>query len=147
VADAARRVLDVAGYVGSANVQFLERDGELLVHDVNLRPPAPVALAMRAGLDLPAAGLAAALGLPLGPERPVGGGFGYLSLVDELRAARQARRAPPGSPSARQVVREVVAAAVSPRVLVDPPITDPLWIPPVLSAAARSRARRLAGRR
>jgi carbamoyl-phosphate synthase large subunit len=139
VADAARRVLDAAGYVGPANVQFFERDGELLVHDVNLRPPAPVAMSMRAGLDLPALGLAAALGLPLGPARRARGGFRYVSLVDELRAAREEGRTPPGR---RRVLGELAEAAVSPRALLDPPLRDPLWVVPLARSVVPDPARR-----
>ena len=141
-ADAAHRLLASVGYRGPANVQLFCRDGEMLVHDVNLRPPAPVALSMRCGLDLPALGLAAGLGLPIGPPAPVRGGWRYLSLVDELRALRHAEAAPPGSPGRGRIARDLLAGALSRRVILDPPLRDPLWVVPLLRARAPERARR-----
>jgi hypothetical protein len=146
-AEAARRLLEAAGYRGPANVQLFERDGELLVHDVNLRPPASVALAIRAGLDLPALGLAAALGRPWGrlPPAPQPG-VRYVSLVDELRAMRgSARRGP--SPSRWAVARDLVSACISRRHVLDPPPHDLFWVPQTLGAAARAQARPQLGRR
>ena len=113
-ADAAHRLLASVGYRGPANVQLFSREGEMLVHDVNLRPPAPVALSMRAGLDLPALGLAAGLGLPIGPPAPVRGGWRYVSLVDELRALQDVGGAPAGAPGRGAIARDLLAAALSP---------------------------------
>ena len=139
---AAHALLDALDYRGPANVQLFERGGQMLVHDVNLRPPAPVALAMRAGLDLPALGLAAGLGLPLGPEAPIRGGGRYLSLVDELRALRHRGEAGPADPSALQILLDVAEGVISRRVLLDPPLGDPLWIAPVVRAHVPAWARR-----
>lgn len=137
VAEAARRLLDAVDYRGPANVQLFARDGEMLVHDVNLRVPAGVAWAMRSGLDLPAAGVAAALGRTWGsrdlPTRP---GLRYLSIVDELRSLGQGRR-PSGA---------TVASRGS--TMLDPPLRDPLWIgEKAVDAAGRAlrRGRRRAG--
>lgn len=140
--DAARRLLDAVDYRGPANVQLFAREGEMLVHDVNLRPPAPVALSMRAGLDLPALGVAAGLGLPLGPPAPIRGGGRYLSLVDELRALRHRRDARPGDPSALWILHDIAEGVVSRRVLLDPPLRDPLWIGPQIRAHVPGWARR-----
>ena len=141
-ADAAHRLLASVGYRGPANVQLFSREGEMLVHDVNLRPPAPVALSMRAGLDLPALGLAAGLGLPIGPPAPVRGGWRYVSLVDELRALRDVGGAPAGAPGRGAIARDLLAAALSRRTILDPPFRDPLWIEPLLRGAVPEPARR-----
>jgi len=128
--DAARRLLDAAGYVGAANVQLFERDGHLLVHDVNLRPPATIALSMRAGLDLPRLAVDAALGRPraAGParaRRPVR----YLSLVDELKALAGARGARAGASSGRLgILRDLAHGALSRVTVLDPPPRDLLWM-------------------
>ena len=133
--DAARRLLDLVGYRGPANVQLFERDGELLVHDVNLRPPAAVALAIHAGLDLPRLGVEAALGAPApaaapaARRRPVR----YVSLLDEVRGLAEDPRA-----ARRRALRHLVAAAAGIRPLLDPPLWDPLWIPRELAALARN---------
>jgi predicted ATP-grasp superfamily ATP-dependent carboligase len=127
---AVRRLLESQGYRGPANVQLFERRGELLVHDVNLRVPATVAMSMAAGLDLPALGVEAALGGAVGTGAASGGaGLRYVSLVDELRA--------------RGPARDLAAAALSRRTVLDPPPSDPLWIPARVVAAGRSRARRV----
>jgi biotin carboxylase len=135
--EAAQRMLDAIDYRGPANVQFFEGDGQMLVHDVNLRVPASVALAMAAGLDVPALGVDAALGrpleLPAGLSRPVR----YVSLVDELRGMRSE-----AGPRPRTVVRELVGAAVSRDAVLDPPLTDPLWAPARMASASRDRIKR-----
>jgi hypothetical protein len=130
---AAGRLLASVGYRGPANLQMLERDGEMLVHDANLRIPATVAMAMAAGVDVPALAVEAALGgrVPSRP-RPGAAGLRYLSLVDELRAG--------GSP------RELAGAALSRRAVLDPPPRDPLWVPARALAAARRAVRRVRGR-
>ena len=49
-------------------MQIFEDGGSFLVHDVNLRAPAPVALGIVAGLNLPALAVAAALGRAWDPR-------------------------------------------------------------------------------
>jgi hypothetical protein len=144
--DATRRLLELIDYRGPANAQFFLRDGELMVHDVNLRVPASVALAIRGGVDVPALGVAAALGERIPPAPPPPAGLRYVSVGDEVRDL--VTRTAPGAPRvpARTVVRDIVRAAVGRGAVLDPPITDPLWIPADLKAAAKSGARRLAGR-
>jgi carbamoyl-phosphate synthase large subunit len=137
--DAARRMLDVIDYRGPANVQLFERDGEMLVHDVNLRVPASVALAMAAGLDVPALGVDAGLGRPLSlTSLTLRQDVRYVSLVDELRAMRSSSEPRPG-----QVMRELVEAAVSRSAVLDPPLYDPLWASQRMASASRDRIRRV----
>ena len=50
---AAERLVRLVGYRGIGNIQFIEVEGKLHLHDVNLRVPAAVALPMHAGFDLP----------------------------------------------------------------------------------------------
>lgn len=139
--DATRRLLEGVGYVGPANAQFFLRDGALVVHDVNLRLPASVALAIRSGLDLPALGVAAALGGAL-PEQHPAAGLRYVSLGDELRAMWRGG----DGPSSREVALDVVRGALSRRAMLDPPLRDPLWIGSDLVAGARRSARRALSR-
>lgn len=131
--EAARRLLRHVGYRGFANVQLFERDGSFLVHDVNLRPPAPVALSIRAGFDLPRLGLEAAMGAP-GPDGP---GpplrlIRYVSLMEEIRGLAEDT---PGERLAS--ARGLAIAAAGLRSHLDPPIWDALWAPGAFAAVAR----------
>jgi len=143
--DAFGRILGSVGYHGPANVQMFERDGRMLVHDVNLRLPAATLLTIRAGLDLPALGVRAAMGEPL-PEtvRPFRMGLRYVSLGDELRAITGRGEGP--GPTRRAAALELARAIASPRTLVDPPLRDPLWLPALAAEPARRVARRALGR-
>ena len=140
--EATRRLLDSIDYRGPANAQFFLRDGELMVHDVNLRVPASVALAIRGGLDVPALGVAAALGRPLPPMGPPATGLRYVSVGDEVRdiltPAANGQRTP-----VREVVADIARGAVSRRAMLDPPLSDPLWIAADLFAGAKGLARRV----
>jgi len=136
---ATRLLLESIDYRGPANAQFFLRDGQVLVHDVNLRLPASVALAMRAGLDLPAHGVAVALGGPLPPVRPPAVGLRYVSIGDEVRSMLGRGN---GGPPAREVARDLMRGAFSSGAMLDPPLSDPLWISSDLAAGARSAARR-----
>ena len=144
--DATRRLLELIDYRGPANAQFFLRDGTLMVHDVNLRVPASVAIAIRGGVDVPALGVAAAVGERIPPAPPPPTGLRYVSAGDEVRALVTRRR--PGAPvvRARTVVGDLVRAAAGRGAVLDPPLSDPLWIPADLTAAAKGAARRLLGR-
>jgi biotin carboxylase len=138
---AARLLLDAVDYRGPANVQFIERDGRMYVHDVNLRPPATVAMPVAAGLDVPALGLAAAIGRPWGAPRTFRG-VSYLWLEAELRHLGHERH-PLGA------VAGMVRAARRPGAVVDPSPADPFWVASRGAHAARNafrRARRAARR-
>jgi hypothetical protein len=139
VIDATRRLFELIGFAGPGNAQFFVRGGEVLVHDVNLRLPASVAMAMRAGLDLPRRGVDAALGRPLPPVDPPRPGLRYVSLGDEIRLLLGGRD---GGPPPRRIARDIVQGALSSTAMLDPPLRDPIWIGVDLTAGARNRARR-----
>jgi carbamoyl-phosphate synthase large subunit len=141
VLDASRRLLEAADYSGPANVQFLVGPGGPAVHDVNLRPPATVALSIRAGLDLPRLAVDAALGRPVAIG-PLDAGLGYLSIADELKALA----ADGAEPGGWRIARDIAGAVVSRRTVVDPPLRDPLWAAQEALDALRERARRVVRR-
>ncbi|HTI34622.1 MAG TPA: hypothetical protein VL422_13155 [Miltoncostaea sp.] len=145
VLDATRRLFEAIDFRGPGNAQFFVRDGRPLVHDVNLRLPASVALAMRAGLDMPARGVDAVLGLPLPPVPPPGPALGYVSVGDEVRMMLHGDGNGAG-PGAGRVVRDIVRGAVAHGAMLDPPLRDPLWIATDLGTGAKNRARRVARR-
>ncbi len=136
--EVARRLLDHVDYRGLANVQLFERDGRFLVHDVNVRPPAPVALSIRAGLNLPALAVAAVLERPWEPPRGRLAPFTYVSRFDELRGLVSDARERGGAAALRARPRG------RGRCLVDPPLRDPLWlerVPRAIAKRARTRLR------
>jgi predicted ATP-grasp superfamily ATP-dependent carboligase len=142
---AARSLIDAIDFRGPCNVQVFAANGDTAVHDVNLRVPASVALAICAGLDMPAAGLEAGLGGDWSAPAPAAPGLRYVSLVDELRALAHGSNGD-GGPSRGRVARDILSATTSRRAVVDPPLSDLFWVPQTLSAAARPRVRRLLGR-
>lgn len=130
------KLLAEVDYRGGANVQFIDRDGELFVHDVNLRSPATVIMPIRAGLDVPAMGLAAALGLPWqAPEtfEPVT----YLWLESELKEAARAR-------SVRDLM-STLAMIPQRNVVLDPNPLDPWYIARFGARVVRAVRKRLPG--
>ncbi|WP_217914923.1 hypothetical protein [Miltoncostaea marina] len=135
---AARRLLDVAGYVGPCCMNLLERGGRWWFHDVNLRLAASVGAAVAAGFDQPALGVDAALGRFTPPDpaalRPVT----YVPLQGECAALRDAR-AGRIDESPRAVAARIARAAVAPGELLDPPLRDPAWALGRLAAAVRAR--------
>lgn len=134
--EVARRLLDHVDYRGLANVQLFESGGRFLVHDVNTRPPAPVALSIAAGLNLPALGVAAALERPWAPPTAPLSPFTYVSRFDEL----QGRFEDAHGAGVRALARGRVPRARGR--LVDPPLSDPLW----LASVPRALGKRVRGR-
>ncbi len=135
--EAARHLLDEADYRGLANVQLFEQEGRMLIHDVNLRPPAPVALSMLSGLSLPALGTQAALGLswrvPTGPAAPLL----YISRFHETRNVMDTGVRATLADLRPRHLTGLVRDAGARRVLIDPPLRDPFWIPQRMPGLAR----------
>ncbi len=144
--EAAAALLAGVDYRGAGSVQFIQADNRFVVHDVNLRLPATVAIAIRAGLDMARLAVEEALGRSPALEplrlRPVT----YTWLDGQLRSLEASlhddRR------EAVRLTRELLLAAVSRRRILDP--SDPLALASSLAAFARRRLRtapapRLAG--
>lgn len=139
-----RRLLDAVDYRGPANAQFLV-DGDVpAVHDVNLRIGAAVAMAMRAGLDVPALGVRAALGGPV-PRVRVRDGVVYLDVGSEARAFRLAVRAREPGEMARTAARALRACRGGARL--DPPPWEPFHLAGLGLSGARRALRRVRPRR
>jgi predicted ATP-grasp superfamily ATP-dependent carboligase len=136
-------LVEEVGYRGPGSVQAIERDGELFVHDVNLRPEYALGVSIAAGFDIPRLAVDDALGRARDGEsvRPREGQR-YVWFSGELRRLasalrRRSREDPPG-----QIAAELILAALSPRRVLDPfDLTDPL---PLLAtiAAGLGRIRR-----
>lgn len=119
-ADAETLVRSV-GYVGPGSVQFIEQDGRLLVHDVNLRLPASVAISIAAGLDMPRLAVECALGRydALDGVR-IRRGVTYVWLGGEARALKAELRSPRRAPRALATfVATAGGAALGPRNVLD----------------------------
>jgi carbamoyl-phosphate synthase large subunit len=138
--DVTRRLLEHVDYRGLANVQLFECEGRFLVHDVNTRPPAPVALSIAAGLNLPALAVAAVLDRPWAPPTAPLSPFTYVSRFDELRGWLEDVR---GDGALAFVRRRVPRGGGR---LVDPPLRDPLWLERVPRALVKRTRRRLPSR-
>jgi predicted ATP-grasp superfamily ATP-dependent carboligase len=106
-ADAVGRLLDALGWVGLAQLEFVgDADGVPRLVDLNGRCYGSMALAVKAGVNLPAIWAASALG-PVEPAAPARVGVRYQRLEDDLR---RALRAPRGR---TDVVRTLATAFVS----------------------------------
>jgi hypothetical protein len=94
-------------------------------------------------VDVPALGVAAALGERIPPQPAPRTGLRYVSAGDEVRDLFG--RPPDGGRATpvREVVADIVRGAVSPNAVLDPPLRDPLWIGADILNAARDRARRI----
>lgn len=141
VLDAVRRLFAHAGYVGLGNAQFLVRGGEVLVHDVNLRPPASIGLAVRAGFDAPAWGVAAVLGDARGMSAPPVRPFRYVSADGEAQVVAAHLRTD-GGRGAAPVAARVLAAGLPGGGMMDPPLTDLAWLGDHVGRVARRAAGR-----
>lgn len=136
ILDAVRRLFDVAGYVGLGNAQFFERDGEVLVHDVNLRPPASVGLAIRAGFDAPALGIAAVRGDTTGIVAPRVRPFTYVSADGEANVVSRRLKEDGGGTAAAAAAR-ILAAGLRGGRMMDPPLWDLPWLGDRVGGLAR----------
>jgi predicted ATP-grasp superfamily ATP-dependent carboligase len=130
LADACARLLDALGWVGLAQLEFVDdADGVPRLVDLNGRCYGSLALAVKAGVNLPAIWAASALG-ETAPAEPARTGVRYQRLEDDLR---RALRAPRGR---TDVVTTVATAFVS---------THGVWSPRDPRPASR-RVRQLLGR-
>jgi SAM-dependent methyltransferase len=139
--DASAQLLAEAGYLGAGEIEAIARDGELVLHDVNLRLSASVGAAMAAGLDLPALAVDVALGRPLAPAGPLRRTV-YASLEGEGARLAAALRGAPGAEPALRVVRSLAAAALLPGRVLDP--LEPRRVAAALAAALDRRRGRTA---
>ena len=90
--EACRALLAAAGYWGLAQLQFLDAaDGRRLI-DVNTRFYGSLALALAAGVNLPAAWHAVTLEQPAGTPQPYRAGVSYRWVEADLMAATRGIR-------------------------------------------------------
>jgi predicted ATP-grasp superfamily ATP-dependent carboligase len=91
--DRVRQMLVDLGWHGIANVQLLRSaDGAAHVIDLNGRFYGSLALAVRAGADLPVVWVRDALGLPAAPVQRSRPGVRFHAFEEDLRRARSERR-------------------------------------------------------
>jgi carbamoyl-phosphate synthase large subunit len=123
--EASARLIGHLGYRGPGSFQFLERDGVLYLHDVNLRFPSSLAMTMLAGLDMPRMAVEVALGGRVEPIVPRAG-VRYVWLEGELRNLRDRRRAGQPLRSRAEILAEIGLGLVLPGRAIDEIIpTDP----------------------
>jgi predicted ATP-grasp superfamily ATP-dependent carboligase len=139
---AIERLLGHVDYRGPATISFLERDGRLYVHDVNLRLGASVGLMVGSGFDLPSRAVEVALGVPA-PAPPRWAPTRYVWLDGELDALRDALRGRDVGESAARVAGRIAAAAALPGRMTDPALLDPWWFREKAARAGRVVSRRL----
>lgn len=136
-------LLDQVAYRGPGSVQLIERDGEVFVHDMNLRLVYSVGAAVAAGLDMPRLAVDDALGrVRPGEVIRVEEELHYVWLTGELRnLANGVRRRSPEEPPGR-IAADLVLAALSPRRVLDPfDLTDPVPLIATLTSGIRRAGR------
>jgi hypothetical protein len=121
----ASRLLELVDYRGPGSIQAFERDGDLVVHDVNLRLPITVAVTIRAGLDMPRLAVESALGEPLRtPTRLVPATYVGLDEVRHLVASVRGRD---GATPARRIAADLWRGVVRRDFVLDPiDLLDPV---------------------
>lgn len=90
--ESCRALLAAAGYWGLAQLQFLDAPSGRRLIDVNTRFYGSLALALAAGVNLPAAWHAVALEQPAGTPEPYRAGVSYRWLEADLMAATRGTR-------------------------------------------------------
>jgi predicted ATP-grasp superfamily ATP-dependent carboligase len=140
LASASRRLLDEVGYRGIGSIQWIERQGDWYVHDVNLRIPAAVAGTIAAGLDMPRLGVEIALGRELPCVDGLSRRVQYVWFPGEVMALVDTVNGAPSGRSPLEIGASLFLGALSPRRRLVPfDVTDPL--PTVASIAALVRHR------
>ena len=121
----ASRLLELVDYRGPGSIQAFEQDGDLVVHDVNLRLPITVAVTIRAGLDMPRLAVETALGEPLRtPTRLVPATYVGLDEVRHLVASVRGRD---GATPARRIAADLWRGVVRRDFVLDPiDLLDPV---------------------
>jgi hypothetical protein len=125
------RLLDLVDYRGPGSIQAFECDGDIVVHDVNLRLPITVAVTIRAGLDMPRLAVEAALGETFcEPSDFVSATYVGLDEVRHLVATVRGRNA---ATPARDIVADLWRGLVRRDFVLDElDVTDP--VPTLLAA-------------
>jgi predicted ATP-grasp superfamily ATP-dependent carboligase len=90
--EACRALLDAAGYWGLAQLQFIDAPGGRRLIDVNTRFYGSLALALAAGVNLPAAWHSVTLAQPAGGPEPYRVGVSYRWVEADLMAAMRGVR-------------------------------------------------------
>jgi carbamoyl-phosphate synthase large subunit len=121
------RLLETVGYYGAGSIQWIERNGDWIVHDVNLRMPAAVAGTIAAGLDMPRLAVEIALGRETPARASSTRAIRYVWFPGELMALRDALGGGAVGRSKAAIVESLVLGALSPRrQLVPFDLRDPL---------------------
>lgn len=112
------RLLSAVAYRGPGELEFIERGRAFLLHDVNLRLPAAVGVAIKAGFDMPRLGVEAGLARRIEPPRTHSAQ--YVWLHGEVRALLASHRAGAHGEPTAAIVRDILLAALFPRRALDP---------------------------
>jgi hypothetical protein len=118
----ARRLIEAIDYHGPGSVQAIEDERGFFVHDVNLRVPITLGVSVRAGLDMPARAVSAALALPLPPPPRRYRRLTYVSLAGEAGNLRDGLHGRPAAASPLRVATGLALAALLPGRMLDPPV-------------------------
>jgi carbamoyl-phosphate synthase large subunit len=142
---AVERLCAAVGYRGGLSVNVIERGGQLVVHDVNLRLPAAMGMSMAAGLDMPRLAVDDALGKPIADLIPDGFRHSrYISIDLEAAALVDALRGRTRDERPASLVRGAAShLRAGGRVVIDPNPLDPFWLPLTGVRMARRHAARL----
>jgi predicted ATP-grasp superfamily ATP-dependent carboligase len=122
------RLLAEVDYRGPASVCFIEREGRLHVHDVNLRLSGTLGAIVRAGLDVPRRAVELALGIPGTPTGRTGRRVTYLRLDGEVAGLADALRGRGDGDGAAAIARSLTRGALHRDWMLDPPPYDPFWV-------------------
>jgi predicted ATP-grasp superfamily ATP-dependent carboligase len=136
---ACEALLGHVGYRGPGELELIERDGSFVLHDVNLRLSASVAVAIAAGLDVAGLAVADALGLP---ARATTGTRETLYVTVEGEGAHlvDALLRRPAAAPAWRIAADLAGAALLPGRVLDPfDLRDPRRIAATIAAALARR--------
>lgn len=135
LAEACRSLLAAAGYWGLAQLQFIDAPGGPRLIDVNTRFYGSLALALAAGVDLPSAWHAVAMGQAVGRPEPYRVGVSYRWLEADAMAAMR------GEP--RRLLARPAPPRTGPMWAPDDPVASVLFAVTSVGGALRRRATRV----